>query len=308
MEGLHQPVMVRQVIEALRPHPGGVYVDCTLGDGGHAKAIAERCMPGGRVIGIDRDREALERAKERLSGFGGSVDIVHGVFSDLESIAQRCLGSSSGVVDGILFDLGVSSLQVERAERGMSYWSSGPLDMRMDTSSGVTAKDLVNSLSQEELRRIIQTYGEERWAPRIARFIVSARKRKPIETTDELAAVIKEAIPARFRRSGPHPARRTFQALRIAVNWELDHLKKGLLASIRVSKPKARICVISYHSLEDRIVKETFRDSATADSGLLEIITPKPLVPPEEEVAINPRSRSAKMRVAERTAKPWPSE
>lgn len=307
MEGFHEPVMVHQVVEALCPHPGGVYVDCTLGDGGHAKAIAERCIPGGRLIGIDRDQEALGRARARLSGFEGSFDIVHGVFSDLESIIERLLGSSSGVVDGVLFDLGVSSLQVERAERGISYWGSGPLDMRMDTSSGTTAKDLVNSLSREELERIIQSYGEERWAARIARFIEWARRRKPIETTDELVAIIKAAVPARFRRSGPHPARRTFQALRIAVNQELDHLKRGLEAAIKVSRPRARICVISYHSLEDRITKNTFRDFATVDLGLLEVITAKPLVPPVEEVAANPRSRSARMRIAERTAKPWPS-
>lgn len=306
MKDFHEPVMVQEVIEGLRPHPGGVYVDCTLGDGGHALAVIKQCLPGGRLIGIDRDEEALKRARVRLSEFEGSVDFMHGVFSDLRGIVESFLGCFTGAVDGILFDLGISRLQVERAERGMSYWTSASLDMRMDTSTPTTARDLVNSLPQAELERIIRSYGEERWARRISRFIESARAKRPLETTDDLVEVIKAAIPARFRRSGPHPARRTFQALRIAVNCELDHLEPGLLASVEAAKEGARICVISYHSLEDRIVKNVFKSLSASSLDLLKVVTPKPLTPSAEEVGINPRSRSAKMRVAERTREPWP--
>lgn len=308
----HEPVMLAETIKWLDCRPGGIYVDCTLGCGGHALAILERVQPGGRLIGIDRDPEALRAAKERLAPFGEMVSLVHANFRDLKSIVAPLAPAGA---DGILFDLGVSSPQLDRPERGFTYQQDAPLDMRMDPGQETTAADLVNNLSVQELARIIWEYGQERWATRIARFIVAARKQKPLKTTGELVEVIKTAIPARARRTGPHPARRAFQALRIAVNDELNALREGLRAAVEVLRAGGRLCVISFHSLEDRIVKETFRELARGCTcppevpvcvcgrkPLLEVLTRRPITPRNAELAKNPRARSAKLRVARKLA------
>lgn len=306
----HVPVMLEQVVEVLKPAPGQVVVDCTVGGGGHAAAILPRLLPGGRLIGIDQDPRTLQTARERLAPFGEAVTLVHGNFRDLTAILGRV-----GVdrVHGVLFDLGVSSFQLDEPERGFTYRADAPLDMRMDPGSPLTAADLVNTLPKAELARLIREYGEERWAGKIAAAIVRARERKPFSTTGELVEVIKAAIPAPARRRGPHPARRTFQALRIAVNGELDALRTGLLAAIEALLPGGRVAVISFHSLEDRIVKRTFADLSAGcrcppdlpecrcgQQAVLRVLTRKPLVPTSQEVAANPRARSARLRAAER--------
>jgi len=299
--------MLREVLEYLRPEPGDVIVDATVGSGGHAAAILERIQPGGRLIGIDRDPQALERVRSRFAG--APVTLVHGNFGDLAQFLDN-LGLAA--VDGVLFDFGVSSEQLDYAERGFSFREEAPLDMRMDPTSPTTAADLISVLSEAELLRILREYGEERWARRIARRIVTTRQHTPIRTTAALAALVTAAIPPAARSRRIHPATRTFQALRIAVNDELTAISQGLHAAIRRSNSTARIVAISYHSLEDRTVKETFRNlarscrcpplSPTCQCGgaLITVLTRRPVVPSPEEVAGNPRSRSAKLRAAER--------
>ncbi|HHW11736.1 MAG TPA: 16S rRNA (cytosine(1402)-N(4))-methyltransferase RsmH [Firmicutes bacterium] len=304
----HQPVMPAEVIQYLDPKPGEVIVDGTIGLGGHSKLIAARLGTEGFLIGIDQDGSALALARENLASFTGKLLLFHDNFRNLGSIIRQ---SSPQGIDGLLLDLGVSSLQLDWGERGFSYQQEAALDMRMNPEQTFSAADLVNTYSQAELTRILREYGEERWASRIAQFIVEARKKAPLTTTDQLVEVIKAAIPAGARRTGPHPARRTFQAIRIAVNQELEALAEGLEAGIAALKPGGRIVVISFHSLEDRIVKRTFRQRAKAchcPPGLpvcqckgkpdLKILTPQPVVPTAEECQKNPRSRSAKLRAA----------
>jgi len=307
----HRPVMLEEVAGLIDAGPGAVYVDATVGFGGHAERLAEMAGPGGRVLGLDRDPTALEAAGRRLAGFGDRVTLVHARFSEIDEVA-RTAGFED--VQGILFDLGVSSAQLDVEERGFSFHGSAPLDMRMDTTrSGPSASDLLGALSLDELTRVFRDWGEERWASRIAGFIVRARRRAPIETADQLVAIIKEAVPASARRQGPHPARRVFQALRIAVNDEMTELEAALSKVADTLAVGGRAVVISYHSLEDRIVKLAFRAAergCRCPPGLpecrcggrptLKVLTRRPLLPSESEVAGNPRARSAKLRAAER--------
>ncbi|MGZ4147170.1 MAG: 16S rRNA (cytosine(1402)-N(4))-methyltransferase RsmH [Actinomycetota bacterium] len=281
----HEPVMVDEVVRFLGGR--GTVVDLTLGAGGHAEALLESGV--GRLIGVDRDPEAVAIASGRLSRFRGRFVAVRARFSEVP-VENR--------VDGVLYDLGVSSMQLERAERGFSFRNEGPLDMRMEGGrgqEGESAMDLVNSASEEELARVIYEYGEERRSRRVAAAIVRARQRKPIETTEELAGIVVSAVGR--RRGGPHPARRTFQALRIAVNRELEELAASLPRAVGVLAPGGRVVVIAYHSLEDRIVKRFF-----AGDERLTVLTRKPLVPSADEAARNPRARSAKLRAAELAA------
>jgi 16S rRNA (cytosine1402-N4)-methyltransferase len=278
----HRPVLVREVVDLLGGR--GLVLDMTVGAGGHAEALLEANV--GRVVGIDRDPDALALASERLARFGDRFIERRGRFSEVPTDEP---------VDGALFDLGVSSMQLDRPERGFSYRASGPLDMRMDPTSGETALDLVNTTDEEELARIVFELGEERRSRRVAAAIVRARARAPIETTDELARIVAGALGA--RRGGPHPARRTFQALRVAVNRELEELAASLPRVAEILAPGGRLVVIAYHSLEDRLVKRFLlaRDD-------LEVLTRKPVTPSRAEQARNPRSRSAKLRAAERRA------
>lgn len=315
MEFHHVPVLLKATIDMLSPKPGGTYVDCTIGGAGHAVEIVKKIGPEGRLIGIDRDRDALQAANRKLEGYHAQCILIQGNFMRLESLLLQ-----EGItnVDGFLFDLGVSSYQLDHGERGFSYQEDAPLDMRMDRTETRTAADLVNELSQEELAKLIWEYGEERWSHRIAEFIVNARKERPITTTGQLVNIIKAAIPARARRVGPHPAKRTFQALRIAINNELNGLKHALQKAIDFLVPAGRICVISFHSLEDRIVKHTFQEEACpckcpphlpvctcGRQARIKIITRKPIIPQPEEVNQNPRARSAKLRVAEKIAEQY---
>jgi 16S rRNA (cytosine1402-N4)-methyltransferase len=311
----HLPVMRAEVCEMLAPRPGGVIVDATVGAGGHAADLLVRVGPSGRLIGIDQDPDALALARERLTAAvgaeGGTFALLRGNFRDL-----RALLAEAGVhaVDGILFDLGVSSMQLDRPERGFSFRGTGPLDMRMDPAAPVTAADLVRELPERELARIFREYGEERWAGRVARRIVAERARRRIENTGDLAAIVRGAIPARGE-AAIDPATRVFQALRIAVNHELEVLGEALEAAVDLLRPGGRLAVLSYHSLEDRIVKQTFLRlsgrcfcpkrlpvCACGARALLRILTPKPLVPSDAERAANPRARSARLRAAERLA------
>ncbi|SHF24937.1 16S rRNA (cytosine1402-N4)-methyltransferase [Desulfofundulus australicus DSM 11792] len=307
---VHQPVMLEEVVAWLNPQDGGTYVDCTVGGGGHAAAILEKSGPGSRLIGLDQDPLALEAAARRLAPYGERVTLVKENFVNLARVLDE-LGVAA--VNGVLFDLGVSSPQVDVPERGFSYHHDGPLDMRMDPSSPCTAADLINKLPEEELAGIIARYGEERWARRIASFIVQKRQQEPVTSTLQLVEIIKEAIPARYRRSGPHPARRTFQALRIAVNRELEVLPGALDQAVDLLAPGGRILVITFHSLEDRIVKNLFRRRAnpcTCPPGFpqctcgqkpaLRVLVPGGITPSPEEIEANPRSRSARLRVAEK--------
>lgn len=297
MNFVHKPVLLTEVLRFLNPQPGEIFVDATVGGGGHAYALLERLQPGGFLLGLDRDGEAIQVASLRLKPFGDKVKLFQASFSLLPSILEQ---EGLKGVDGLLFDLGVSSYQLERVERGFTYQAEAPLDMRMDRRQELTAAEIVNTWPEEELTRILREYGEERWAARIAHFIVKARKKTPIRTTLQLVEIVKAAIPARFRRTGPHPARRTFQALRIAVNDELGELQRTLAKLDLLLNPGGRVVVISFHSLEDRIVKQTFKDLS---GKLLEILTSKPVVPSLEEIKHNPRARSAKLRAARRVLK-----
>jgi 16S rRNA (cytosine1402-N4)-methyltransferase len=306
----HLSVLPEEVLRFLAPRPGGVYVDGTVGGGGHARQVLDASAPDGRLIGIDRDRDALAATARRLAGYGERATLCQGNFADLAHILAGC---GVEAIDGFLADLGVSSHQLDTAERGFSFQQDAPLDMRMDRSNGVTAADLVNSLPEAELVRIIREYGEERWAARIAAFIVRERGTAPIETTARLVDIIKGAIPKAKWEERLHPATRTFQALRIAVNEELESVSRGLAAAVRFLRPGGRIAVISFHSLEDRIVKQAFRGltgGCTCPKGLavcvcgnaptLKILTGKPVMATEEEIERNPRARSARLRVAEK--------
>ncbi len=287
MEIHHRPVMLEETIEALQVQPGGRYIDCTVGEGGHAAAILEASAPGGLLLGLDVDPEAIEIARARLKKFGKNCFLVQENFRHLEEICQRY---NFHPVHGVLFDLGVSSLQLEREGRGFSFQQEAPLDMRFDPREPLTAEDIVNRLPEEELALILQKYGEERHSHRIARCIV---RNRPIKTTLQLAELVSRAVDG--KRGRIHPATRTFQALRIAVNHELENLSLALKAAVNVLGPGGRLVVISFHSLEDRLVKNFMRQ----EKGL-QVVHKKVLRPSPEEVQRNPRSRSARLRVAER--------
>lgn len=310
MDFHHISVLPRETIDSLNIRPDGIYVDGTLGGGGHASLIAVKLGEGGRLIGIDQDADAIRAAGERLRPFGDKVTVVRDNYVNLPTVLDN-LGIPRA--DGIYLDLGVSSYQLDNAERGFSYMEDAPLDMRMDRRSARTAADLVNEESEAELARIIRVYGEDRFSNQIARRIVETRAKKPIETTGELAALVKRVIPMRLQKTGGHPAMRTFQALRIALNGELTVLEQAIDEMILRLQPGGRLSIITFHSLEDRIVKEGFRRNASpctcppdfpicicGKKSRGRVVTGKPIVPTAEEVAANPRSRSAKLRVFER--------
>jgi 16S rRNA (cytosine1402-N4)-methyltransferase len=301
----HTPVMTREVIELFEPVPAGWVVDATAGGGGHARALLT-ARTDLRLLGLDRDRDAVAAATAALAEFGGRARVVHGGFEDLATIASE---ASEGMIMGILFDLGVSSPQLDRPQRGFSYWGDAPLDMRMDAAQELTAATVVNEYAEGDLASVLERYGEEKFARRIAAQIVA---RRPLETTADLVAAVKAAIPARARRRGPHPARRTFQALRMEVNQELPNLASGLDESVHLLAPGGRILVLAYHSLEDRMVKERFArwtgageqphglPVEPARNALVRVLTRRPLRPRPDEVAANPRAESARLRAAEK--------
>jgi len=296
MTAVHVPVLTAEVLRQLRPEPGGVFVDCTVGLGGHTRALLEAGAT--RVIGLDRDEEALAQARTTLSAFADRVDLVHADYRTLEDVLD---GRGVERVDGALADLGVSSMQFDEPGRGFSFQRDEPLDMRMDRTSATTAATLVAGSTEQELADTIYAYGEERFSRRIARALVAARREAPIDTTGRLAAIVRRAVPTRgYQRIDP--ATRTFQALRIWVNRELDGLDRFLEAAVRRLRVGARLVVITFHSLEDRIVKHTLRTLAQGQSAVLKVLTKKPLVADDEEVQRNPRARSAKLRAAERLA------
>jgi len=296
-EKLHIPVMLHEVIDYLDPAPGQIIVDATLGTGGHSLEILKKIIPGGRLIGIDRDEDSLAICRQRFSEFSGSYELVHANFVDLDQILEK-LGIDK--IDGIIFDLGISTYQLKDIERGFSFQQEGPLDMRMDKSSYISAYDLVNNLNENEISHLLWSFGQERWHNRIAHLVVEERRNQPISTTRQLADLVMRAIPYRYRKGyyRIHPATRTFQAVRIAVNRELEILESSVKKAVAILRKKAKICVISFHSLEDRVIKHTFR--ALKADGLVDIITAKPMTPADSEVAANPSSRSSKFRVAER--------
>lgn len=297
MDFQHTPVLLAEVVASLAPRASGRYIDGTVGGGGHAAAILAASAPDGRLLGIDPDPAALAAATERLAGFAGRITLVRGNF---RAIGQLAAATGFEQVQGVLLDLGVSSYQFDTPERGFSFQASAPLDMRLDPDAPLTAKELVNTLPERELADVIFRYGEERASRRIARAIVEARRRAPITMTDELAAIISRAFGG--ARGKIHPATRTFQALRIAVNDELASLTEALPQIIELLSAGGRIAVIAFHSLEDRIVKQFLRTEAA--TGRLALITRKPIVAGPEEQRANPRSRSAKLRVAERLIVP----
>lgn len=307
----HISVLLNESIEYLNIEPEGVYVDCTLGGGGHSYEILKRLNSKGMLIGIDQDNNALMAAGERLKEFE-NVKYVHSNFSNINNIVEG-LGLGQDSVNGFLLDLGVSSHQLDEADRGFSYNHDAPLDMRMDITCPLSADVVVNSYPQDKLAEIIKNYGEERWAKRIAEFIIEERKKKPIKTTFELVSVIKKAIPKGARIDGPHPAKRTFQAIRIEVNNELGILEGTINNMVDLLKSGGRIAIITFHSLEDRIVKQVFknlenpctcpRDFPICVCGKkprVKVITRKPVLPSEEELKANHRARSAKLRVVEK--------
>jgi len=312
MEFEHKPIMLEECIEFLKVRQDGVYLDGTLGGGGHSSEIVKRLGPNGVLIGIDQDKNAIEAAKNRLFSINSKANIIikHTNFENIREVLEK---QKIGSVDGVLLDLGVSSHQLDEEERGFSYQHDAPLDMRMNQDSDFDAQTLVNTWSKDEIARVICEYGEERWAARIAEFIVRSREVQKITTTGQLVDIIKSAIPAAARREGPHPAKRTFQALRIAVNRELEVLEKLLDTVTDLLSSGGRLVIISFHSLEDRIVKNAFqkqsqgcvcpRDFPKCVCGFepkLKIITRKPITPSEKEIDENPRARSAKLRVAEK--------
>ena len=309
MAFVHQSVLLMPAVEALAIRPDGIYLDGTLGGAGHSYEIASR-LTTGRLIGLDRDEVALAAARERLKPFSDRVTLVHSNFQALCAVLDD-LGIAK--VDGMLFDLGVSSPQLDDKERGFSYMADAPLDMRMDRSEGLTAYDVVNTYDQESLKRILYTYGEERYAPKIAAAIVKRRAEKPIETTLELAELIRAAMPPQALREKQHPAKRSFQAIRIAVNDELTAVERMLASAIDRLNPGGRLAVITFHSLEDRLVKSAMQEAAKGcicpkefpvcvcgRTPKVKILTRHPIVADEAELAENPRARSAKLRVAER--------
>ncbi len=295
---LHVPVLLTETLDALRPHAGGRYLDATVGLGGHAEALLIESAPAGHLYGIDRDAETLVLAKERLRQFGDRVELFQGDFAMLGAIAAE---NGWGPFDGILFDLGFSSFQLDDASRGFSFMRDGPLDMRMDRQGdGISAAELLARLSERELERVLQDYSEERWARRIAARIVQDRREQPLTSTAQLARLVAAAVPRRAWPRRIHVATRTFQALRIAVNDELAGLRRGLQNAIELLATGGRICVISFHSLEDRIVKETLRGWARSDPPRVHLLTKRPVIATEREIEVNLRARSAKLRAAER--------
>ena len=309
MEFKHISVLLDECIKGLDIKKGGIYLDGTLGGGGHSLHIAKALDNTGTLIGVDQDINAIEAAQKRLGEFK-NITYVHKNFSQIQEIAQEL--DIKGL-DGILLDLGVSSYQLDEADRGFSYQHNAVLDMRMDVRKSLSAYSVVNTYTQDELYRIIRDYGEERWAKRIAEFIVNERKTKPIETTFDLVSVIKKAVPKGARADGPHPAKRTFQAIRIEVNGELEILEETIKKMADLLNKGGRLCIITFHSLEDRIVKNTFRtleDPCTCPRDfpvcvcgkkpVVKVITRKPILPSEEELSVNNRSHSAKLRIAEK--------
>ncbi|MDP8261518.1 MAG: 16S rRNA (cytosine(1402)-N(4))-methyltransferase RsmH [Candidatus Kappaea frigidicola] len=292
---VHKPVLVEEVIDNLNLGNGKIVVDCTLGAGGHSLKILQCIAPGGRLIGIDQDKDILEIASENLKAYKDNINLLYGNFKDIDNLI-RSIGIEK--VDAVLYDLGVSSLQLDTPERGFSFKSEGPLDMRMDKAAAISAFDLVNNLPRYELRKVLSQYGQERQAGKIANLIVEKRKLAPIESTVTLSRIVTEAYPYKARFSKIHPATRTFQALRIAVNNELDIIQMSIAKAVDILNSQGRIGVIAFHSLEDRIIKNTFKHCASEQ--LLKIITKKPIRPSSKEVIENPRSRSARLRVAEK--------
>ena len=310
MEFQHKSVLLQECIDALNIRPDGIYLDGTLGGAGHSSQIARRLTEGGRLIGVDRDRTALAAAKERLAPYADRVTLVHSNFAEIDVILDS-LGIPA--VDGMLFDLGVSSPQLDDASRGFSYMADAPLDMRMDKDDVLTAGEVVNTWPQGELRRILYDYGEERYAPQIAAAICRAREKAPVETTLELVDIIRSAMPAQALREKQHPAKRSFQAIRIAVNDELGAVSRMMQAAVGRLNPGGRLAVITFHSLEDRIVKSEMQQAARGctcppefpvcvcgKKPLVKLVTRKPIVSGPAELEENPRARSAKLRVAEK--------
>lgn len=304
----HKPVLLKETIEYLNIKKDGIYLDGTLGRGGHTEAILDKIGSQGQIIAIDRDLEAINKVKNKLEN--SNIKYIHDNFINIPQILNNL---KIDKVDGMLFDLGISSPQVDNPERGFSYHNDGPLDMRMNRKQTLTAKDIVNNYSQKQLTEVIGEYGEENWASRIAEFIVKRRQRQEIKTTLQLVEVIKNAIPASARRKGGHPAKRTFQAIRIETNDELNQLKTMIKKAVTKLKEKGRICIISFHSLEDRIIKHTFKKLAKKcvcppdfpicvceQEPQVKIITRKPVIASNQEIEKNPRARSAKLRVAEK--------
>ncbi len=310
----HRPVLLEECVQGLAIRPDGIYVDGTLGRGGHSEEIAKRLTAGGRLLCIDRDRQALEEGAARLAPWAGQITFLHGNFGDLDALLDQ---AGVGQVDGMLFDLGVSSPQLDDPERGFSYQTDAPLDMRMDREDALTARTVVNQWPQGELRRILTQYGEERHAGAIASAIVRAREQAPIATTGQLVEVIRRAMPAAALREKQHPAKRSFQAIRIAVNDELGSVSRMLQQAIPRLRPGGRLAVISFHSLEDRIVKS---ELAAAAKGCVcppsfpvcvcgrqpqvRLVSRKPILPSQREIDENPRARSAKLRLAEKLDQP----
>lgn len=306
----HTSVLLEETIEGLQIKPDGIYVDGTLGGGGHSSHIAAKLADGGRLIGIDQDEAAIKAAGERLAPFGEKVTIVRSNYRNTREVLKELQIEK---IDGMMLDLGVSSYQLDTEERGFSYRFDTALDMRMDTRQTLTAKDIVNGYDEMELFRVIRDYGEDKFAKNIAKHIVRARQEKPIETTGELNEIIRAAIPAKMRAEGGHPSKRTFQAIRIECNRELEVLKESLEELIELLNPGGRLCIITFHSLEDRIVKTAFKQAenpCTCPSGFPvcvcgkeskgKVITGKPILPSEEELLANSRSKSAKLRIFER--------
>ena len=309
MEFKHKSVLLNETIDGLNIKPDGIYVDGTLGGGGHAYEVCRRLGEKGSIIGIDQDAAAIEAASARLKDFGEKVTIVRSNYCDMKSKLHE-LGIDK--VDGIVLDLGVSSYQLDTAERGFSYREDAPLDMRMDTRQKMTARDIVNDYTEADLYRVIRDYGEDKFAKNIAKHIVQARAVKPVETTAELSEIIRASIPMKFQKKSGHPAKRTFQAIRIELNRELDVLRDSLDDMIDLLNPGGRICIITFHSLEDRIVKSAFRKNENpctcppdfpvcvcGKKSKGSIITKKPILPSEEELEYNSRSKSAKLRIFE---------
>lgn len=310
MDFKHISVLLDETIDGLDIKPDGIYVDGTLGGGGHSYEILRRLSPKGRLIGIDQDGEALKAAGERLKKIENQITLVRSNYCEIDKVLKEL---NVEKVDGILLDIGVSSYQLDNLERGFSYKSDAPLDMRMDTRQELTAADVVNTYSENELFKIIKDYGEDKFAKNIAKHIVLARKEKPLETTKELSEVIKRAIPMKVQAKGGHPAKKTFQAIRIEVNQELTVLKESIDKMIDLLKPNGRICIITFHSLEDRIVKTKFRENENpctcppnfpvcvcGKKSKGKVITRKPIIPSEDEIEENKRAKSSKLRIFER--------
>ena len=290
---MHIPVLQKEVLEILDPKANENFIDCTVGGAGHAKGILEKNKPNGKVLGIDNDNQQIENSEKYLSDFKERALLVNDSYANLKEIIDK---NNFHPVSGILLDLGMSSWHLENSKRGFSFLKDEPLDMRYDDKSYLTAQEIVNSQSRQEIENILKEYGEERFAEKIAKIIIEARKRTIIKTSGQLAEIIKKAVPLKYQRGRIHCATKTFQALRIAVNDELNNLKKVLSQAVEIAESKGRIAIISFHSLEDRLVKNFFREEAK--KGAIQILTKKPIIASFEEIKLNPRSRSAKLRAA----------